>query len=278
MVSLDLIACLKAVAMGIMEGLTEFIPISSSGHLVILSKFMHIPDDDFSKTFEVAIQLGAILAVVWNFRADLKDRCINLIKNKDPQERKLFLGIIIAFIPAALVGFLFHKKIEGLLGSTYAVAIAQIVGAFIILGAEKINKTFTQKTTSLDDVTWKQALGVGVAQIASLWPGMSRSGMTIMGGLLCKLDRQTATKFSFYLSIPIMTAATFFVVIKHRSVLTTSDHLIELFLGFVTSFIVGLAVVRFLLDYIKKHSFAPFAYYRIILGITIIVLTYFNVL
>ena len=276
--TIELIAYGKAILMGVMEGLTEFIPVSSSGHLVILSKFMHMPDDEFSKAFTVAIQLGAILAIVWNFRVDLKQRAVNLIKYRSSVEQKLFLGLVIAFIPAAVFGLLFNKQIEQLLGSIYAVAIAQIVGAVIILGAEKINTTFKNKIETLDAVSWKQPLGVGVAQILSLWPGMSRSGMTIMGGLLCKLNREIATKFSFYLSIPIMFAATGFMLIKHKDVLNTSGHLIELFLGFITSFIIGLVVVKFLLNYIKTHSFAVFAYYRIFLGIGLLLLSYFNVI
>ena len=188
------------------------------------------------------------------------------------------MGLVIAFIPAAVFGLLVNKQIEQLLGSIYAVAIAQIVGAVIILGAEKINTTFKNKIETLDAVSWKQPLGVGVAQILSLWPGMSRSGMTIMGGLLCKLNREIATKFSFYLSIPIMFAATGFMLIKHKDVLNTSGHLIELFLGFITSFIIGLVVVKFLLNYIKTHSFAVFAYYRIFLGIGLLLLSYFNVI
>lgn len=276
--TIELIAYGKAILMGVMEGLTEFIPVSSSGHLVILSKFMHMPDDEFSKAFTVAIQLGAIFAIVWNFRVDLKQRSVNLIKYKSSVEQKLFLGLVIAFIPAAVFGLLFNKQIEQLLGSIYAVAIAQIVGAVIILGAEKINTTFKNKIETLDAVSWKQPLGIGVVQILSLWPGMSRSGMTIMGGLLFKLNREIATKFSFYLSIPIMFAATGFMLIKHKDVLNTSGHLIELFLGFITSFIIGLVVVKFLLNYIKTHSFAVFAYYRIFLGIGLLLLSYFNVI
>lgn len=272
---LDVILFLKSAALGMLQGVTEFLPVSSTGHMIIAGKLLQF-DGTFAKTFEIFIQLGATSALIWHFRHDLWNRICN--REAFNANRKFFLCIIIAFLPAALIGFLFHKKIDILLDSALAVGIAQILGACLILFAERISSRFINKTTSLNTVSSRQALAVGLWQIASLWPGMSRSGSTIMGGLLAKVDRPTATQFSFYLSIPISFASSFFMLIKHHDAFNSLQNNLLLLVGFVCAFVVGLSVVRFIMNYVRHHSFNIFAYYRFILGGVILLLVWRHVI
>lgn len=268
---MDIILLLKGVILGIIQGITEFIPVSSTGHMVIAGKFLNLKGE-FVKAFDVFIQLGATCALIWYFKKDLWKRSLGLFTQST--DRKFILYLFIAFLPVAIVGLLFHHKIETLLDSALAVGIAQILGGCLILFAEKKAQIFKNTTSSLNQISFKQALAVGLWQIASLWPGFSRSGSTIMGGLLSKIDRPTATTFSFYLSIPISFASSFFMIAKHREAFLSTDHLMLLILGFFSAFFVGLMVVKWVMNYVKSHSFVPFAYYRFALGILIIILVF----
>lgn len=258
---LDVILILKAVALGVLQGITEFLPVSSTGHMIIFGKLLNF-ENEFAKTFDVFIQLGATSALILYFRKDLWHRIVNIKANL-----KFFFFLLIAFLPVAVMGLLFHKNIELLFDSIFAVGIAQILGACLILYAEFMNSKYPRQTTSLNVVSLKQATQIGLWQTLALWPGMSRSGSTIMGGMLSGLNRITATQFSFYLSIPVSLSSSFFILMKHRdSVMHSSQNILLLCVGFLTAFIVGFGVVRFVMNFIRKHSFVIFAYYRLILG------------
>lgn len=284
----DFILFFKAIILGIIQGVTEFLPVSSTGHMIIVGKLFEF-EGSFAQTFEVFIQLGATCALLWYFKKDLSERLSNffkcfrtksgssitLTKNKDV---KFFIYLFIAFLPAAIVGLLLHKKIEILLGSALAVGVAQILGACLILFAEHKSVQYSVKTKQLDSISWKQSLSVGLWQILSLWPGLSRSGSTIMGGMLSKIDRPTATQFSFYLSIPVSFCSSFFMLAKHHDNFNSIQNILLLTVGFLFAFIVGLAVVRFIMLFVQTHSFRIFAYYRFILGGLILVLVYRNII
>jgi len=266
---LDSIVFLKAVALGVLQGLTEFLPVSSTGHMVIFGKLLNF-DTDIAKVFDVFIQLGATLALIVYFRKDLLSRIINFKKNL-----RFFIFLLLAFIPVAVVGLLLHKRIDVLLDSILVVGVAQILGACLILYAERANTKHTNSTQSINAMSVRQAVAVGLWQIISLWPGMSRSGSTIMGGMLSGLNRTTATQFSFYLSIPVSFASSFFILIKNHERVNSPSNIALLFVGFIAAFIVGLAVIHFIMNYIRKNSFVVFAYYRFILGGVILYLTLF---
>ncbi len=272
---MEIILFLKCAILGIIQGITEFIPVSSTGHMVVIGKFLELKGD-FVTTFNVFIQLGATCALIWYFRKDLWRRSIGVFQHS--KDRRFSWYLFAAFLPVAIVGLLFHNRIELLLDSALAVGVAQILGGGLILFAEKKATNIPNKTSHIDSISFKQALSIGLWQILSLWPGMSRSGSTIMGGLLSKLNRETATKFSFYLSIPISFASSFFMIAKHRQTFFDAQNLSYLLVGFLTAFIVGLIVVRFIMNYVRSHSFIPFAYYRFALGILIIILVYRNIL
>lgn len=257
---MDLSLLLKALIMGIVEGLTEFLPISSTGHLIVAGKLLRFPED-IEATFEIFIQLGAILAVVVFFARDL----IDLLKRAahESSARRLLLNVGIAFIPAAVVGLLLSRFIKDALFNPTTVALALIVGGVIMLIVESRPQQPT--TTTLEGTTARQALVVGVAQIAALWPGFSRSASTIIGGLLAGMDRPTALRFSFYLSIPTMTAATVFDFVRSLDEIQASV-LPAFAVGLITSFIVALIVIKFFLGYVARHDLKPFAWYRIGVG------------
>ena len=263
---MDLIILLKAFILGIVEGATEFLPISSTGHLIIAGDLLNF-NDDKGKIFEVVIQLGAILAVCWAFRQRLFDAAGSLA-NKSTQ--CFVQNLLIAFLPAAILGFLFHSKIEHYLFSPITVAIALIIGGLAILLIEKTN--LTSNTSSIENISIKQAWQIGIAQSLALFPGVSRSGATILGGMVFGLNRQVATEFSFFLAIPIMFGATALDLFKGWKLLAASD--IPMFIvGFITAFISALVVIKFLLRYVATHDFRAFAWYRIVFGV--IVLVYF---
>ncbi len=264
---MDLLLLFKALILGLVEGVTEFLPISSTGHLIIAGDLLNF-NDEKGKVFEIVIQFGAILAVCWEFRAKLMDTASHLSSNTT--SRGLVLNLLIAFLPAAIVGLLFIHQIKQYLFSPISVAIALIVGGFAILLVEKSTPKIT--TQNIDAVSPIQALKIGLAQTLSLIPGVSRAGATILGGMLSGLNRQTATEFSFFLAIPIMFAATAYDLFKNWALLVSTD--VPMFVvGFITAFISAIFVIKLLLRYVANHDFLAFAYYRIVFGI--LVLLYF---
>src|SRR5450830_1074682 len=264
---MDIILLLKAFILGLVDGATEFLPISSTGHLIIVGDLLHF-NDDKGKVFEIVIQLAAILAVCWEFRLKLVDTALHITNQNTAQ--RFIINLFIAFLPAAVLGLAFHSAIKQYLFSPITVAIALIVGGFAILWVERL--PLKTSTTHIDDMTPQQALQVGFAQSLALFPGVSRAGATILGGMLFGLDRQTATGFSFFLAIPIMFAATVLDVYKSWKFLFWDDA--GMFaVGFVTAFLSALVAIRFLLRFVATHNFKAFAWYRIVFGA--IVLLYF---
>lgn len=265
---MDTILLLKAAILGIVEGLTEFLPVSSTGHLIIAGDLLDFTGQR-AKVFEIAIQLAAILAVVWEYRGKIAEVLFGL--SAQPGAQRFALNVIIAFLPSAVLGLLFAEYIKVYLFNPLTVATAFIVGGVLILLVERRNHRV--RVFSVDDMTWKDALKVGFAQSLAMIPGTSRSGATIIGGLFFGLERRTATEFSFFLAIPTMFAATFYDVYKHRDVLSLDD--VPLFLvGAVTSFVSASLAVRGLLRYISRHDFTAFAWYRIAFGILVLVTAY----
>jgi undecaprenyl-diphosphatase len=263
---------LKAALMGLVEGATEFIPVSSTGHLILAADWLGFDRWHGAETFEVFIQLGAILAVVWMYRTKI----VGVIASapRDEKSRRLILNLVIAFLPAAIVGFLAHDFIKERLFNPLTVSIALVVGGFVILAIEAWHRRVV--TANVDDVRPREALGVGLAQLLSLIPGTSRSGATIMGGVALGLSRVAATEFSFFLAIPVMFAATIYDLWKARHGLSGADFPVFA-VGFVVSFVSALVVIRWLLRFVAHHSFRGFAFYRIIFG-AILLVVYWNTL
>jgi len=260
---MELHALWNALILGIVEGLTEFLPISSTGHLIIASAWLGL-DDEKSKVFEIVIQLGAILAVCWEFRVRIARAFSGL--GADAVQQRFAANLVVAFLPAALVGLAFQSLIKKYLFNPTSVAVALVVGALVIFAVERwYRRKESARVMSMYDMTWKDALAVGVAQCFSLIPGTSRSGATIMGGMLRGLSRQVATEFSFFLAIPIMFAATGYELVKYRALLSRAD-LAPFAVGFVVSFIAALFAVKGLIRYVAHHDFRAFAWYRIALG------------
>jgi undecaprenyl-diphosphatase len=256
----------KAALLGLVEGVTEFIPVSSTGHLILASRWLG-ETGDTSKTFDIFIQLGAILAVVWLYRARLARVVVDA--RTRPESRRFILNLLIAFLPAALVGFLAHDWIKARLFSPIVVATALVIGGLLILLIERLHPR--QRVALVDDVAPTTALGIGLAQVLSLIPGTSRSGATIMGGYALGLSRRAATEFSFFLSIPVMFAATLFDLVKSRGALSAADAP-AFGVGFAVAFVSALIVVKAFLGYVSHHSFAAFAWYRIALGAFLLLL------
>lgn len=264
---MDILLLVKAFILGLVEGATEFLPISSTGHLIIVGDLLNF-NDDKGKVFEIVIQLAAIFAVCWEYRTKLIDTALHITSQSKAQQ--FVLNLFLAFLPAAILGLAFHSAIKHYLFSPITVAFALIVGGFAILFIEKLQ--LQTPTTSIDDLKPLQAIKVGFAQSLALFPGVSRAGATILGGMLFGLNRKTATEFSFFLAIPIMFAATILDVYKSRDILSLAD--INLFAaGFATAFLSALVAIRFLLRFVATHDFKVFAWYRIIFGT--IVLLYF---
>ena len=264
---MDIWMLFKAAILGLLEGATEFLPISSTGHLIIAQDLLHY-DSDAAKVFTIAIQLGAILAICWHYRDKIFSVVKGLPSNSDAQ--RFAANLMIAFIPAMVFGLLFHKLIKEYLFSPLTVAGALIVGGFVILLVERFKPA--PRIHSVDDMRWGDAIKIGLAQSVALFPGTSRSGATIMGGMIFGLSRTAATEFSFFLAIPTMTAAVAYDLYKNAGHLHTED-MGMIAVGFVMAFISGLAAVRFLLRYVSSHSFVGFAWYRIVFGS--LVLMYF---
>ena len=262
---MDFILLLKAFILGIVEGLTEFIPVSSTGHLIIVGDLLSF-NDEVGKVFEIVIQLGAILAVCWEFRTKIAQVAGGL--THDTRAQRFVFNLFIAFLPAAILGLLFIKAIKAHLFNPFSVAIAFIVGALIIFVVE--SKPRAVRVATVDDITWPDALKVGFAQCFSLIPGTSRSGATIIGGMLFGLSRKAATEFSFFLAIPIMFTATFYDLFKHWNLLHANDFA-TFAVGFVTAFVSAFIAVRALLKYITHHNFVVFAWYRLIFGVLLLI-------
>lgn len=257
---MDNITICTALFLGVIEGLTEFFPISSTGHLILASEILSISGEK-AKLFEVVIQLGAILAVIWIYRE--KILALFSIPFKYNYKNHLGINILVAFFPAALVGLVMHKTIKKYLFGSYPVAVALVIGGFIMLLIEK--RTHKKLIETMDNITLRAAFGVGLFQIFALFPGVSRAAATIMGGLLIGMDRKVSTEFSFFLAIPTIFAATVFDLASHANVLSISDLKI-ISIGFIASFFSALLVIRWFINFVSNHNFKPFAYYRIIFG------------
>ncbi|MFN4148314.1 MAG: undecaprenyl-diphosphate phosphatase [Rhodocyclaceae bacterium] len=261
---MDFYPLFQALVLGIVEGLTEFLPISSTGHLILAGDLLGF-NDERGKLFEIVIQSGAILAVVWEYRRRFGRVLAGL--PGDPVARRFVINLAIAFLPLAVLGLMFGKMIKATLFAPIPVALAFIVGAFIILWAEKRHHTIT--IHSVDEIGPWDALKLGLAQACALIPGTSRSGATIIGGLFFGLSRQAATEFSFFLAVPTLGAATIYQLYKERHLLIWDDLGLWV-VGFVASFVSAFSCVRWLLRYISHHDFTIFAWYRIAFGVVVI--------
>ncbi|MGH7515291.1 MAG: undecaprenyl-diphosphate phosphatase [Gemmatimonadales bacterium] len=255
---------IKAALLGLVEGVTEFIPVSSTGHLILVSHWLG-ENGDAAKTFDIFIQLGAILAIVWLYRERLVHALV--AARRDEPSRRLLLNLLIAFLPAALVGFLAHDWIKQRLFTPLVVAVALVVGGILILVIERLRPV--ERVAEVGALRPPTALGIGLAQVLSLIPGTSRSGATIIGGYALGLSRRAATEFSFFLSIPVMFAATLYDLLKSRGALSAADAP-AFAAGFVTAFVSALVVVKAFLGYVSGHSFKVFAWYRIALGLLLL--------
>ncbi|MFO0762778.1 MAG: undecaprenyl-diphosphate phosphatase [Byssovorax sp.] len=256
----------SALLLGLIEGLTEFLPVSSTGHLILLGNQLG-HDDDAAKTLEVVVQLGAVLAVVVYFRARL-GKLLRGILDGSAEERRLGAAVTLAFVPAAVAGLLFHKKIEDLLFAPMPVAAALIAGGVVMVAIELARKNKQDRgDEGLEKVTVRRALSIGLAQCLSLWPGTSRSMTTIVGGQLSGLSTPTAADFSFLLAVPTLGAATLYKLLKSgRGVLAMDGGLVALLVGTGVSFVVALLVIAAFLRFLKRFGLLPFGVYRIVLG------------
>ena len=250
---------LHAIIIGIVEGITEFLPISSTGHMIITESILGMNIDDFTKTFTVSIQLGAILSV------------IVLYWKRFFQTVDFYFKLLVAFLPAAILGFLLDKYIDAMLGSVLTVAITMFLGGIVLLFVDKwFNKPIRDQ-----EITYSKALKIGFFQCISMIPGVSRSAATIVGGMTQKLTRTTAAEFSFFLAVPTMFAATVFKLFKLYSAnhqIFTSDTIHLLIIGNIVAFVVAMLAIKLFISYLTKHGFKVFGYYRIIVGLTLIIL------
>lgn len=272
----ELIEILKAILFGIVEGITEWLPISSTGHMILLDEFINLNvSEEFYKLFEVVIQLGAILAVVIVYFKTIFPWGFGKTKEDTKNTLNLWGKIIVACLPAAVIGILFDDWLDEHLYNSVVVSLALIIYGIIFIVIESKN-VGTHSTKKLNDITYKQALGVGGFQLLSLIPGTSRSGSTIIGGLLLGLERSVAAEFTFFLAIPVMFGASLLKLLKYIlnvGFVFQAAELILLGIGCLVAFIVSILIIKFLMSYIRKHDFKVFGYYRIVLGI--IVLLYF---
>lgn len=266
---MDFILLLKAAILGVVEGATEFLPISSTGHLILAGDLLNFMTHEKRNVFDIAIQLGAILAVVWEYRTRFVSTFAGI--GRDPIANRLIINLAIAFMPLAILGLAFGDTIKTYLFKPIPVATAFIVGAFIILWAEKRQHTVT--IDSVDDIRPLDALKLGFAQAVALIPGMSRSGSTIIGGLFFGLSRKAAAEFSFFLAVPTLGAASVYSMYKDRALLNTEDIGIWL-TGFIFAFFSAMIAVRALIRYVSHHDFTIFAWYRIAFGFIVIATAY----
>ncbi|OCW25429.1 undecaprenyl-diphosphate phosphatase [Pseudomonas aylmerensis] len=261
---MDLWTAAQALILGVVEGLTEFLPISSTGHQIIVADLLDFGGER-AMAFNIIIQLGAILAVVWEFRRKILDVVTGLPTQRNAQ--RFTINLLIAFLPAVVLGVIFADLIHHYLFNPITVATALVVGGIIMLWAER--RQHEVHAESVDEITWKDALKVGCAQCLAMIPGTSRSGSTIIGGLLFGLSRKTATEFSFFLAMPTMVGAAVYSGYKYRDLFQPAD-LPVFAIGFVTSFIFAMIAVKGLLKFIASHSYAAFAWYRIAFGLLIL--------
>jgi len=274
---MDIILALKTLIMGVVEGLTEFLPISSTGHLILTEHLLGFQGmEEKMKVFEIVIQAGAIFAVCWEYRARIIAVLTGLFS--DRKQQRFAMNVVIAFLPAAVLGVLFIKVIKSVLFAPVPVALAFIIGAFVILWVEKREKANPgmARIQNIDDVTPVDALKIGLAQSFGLIPGTSRSGATIMGAMIFGLSRKVATEFSFFLAIPTLLGATVYSLYKERALLSAAD--LPLFsVGTVAAFISAFLCVRWLLRYISSHTFTAFAWYRIAFGLVVLATGYLGI-
>ncbi|WP_434563402.1 undecaprenyl-diphosphate phosphatase [Pseudomonas sp. Z5-35] len=261
---MDLWTAFSALILGVVEGLTEFLPISSTGHQIVVADLLEFGGER-SMAFNIIIQLGAILAVVWEFRRKIFEVVLGL--PTQPSARRFTVNLLIAFFPAVILGVLLADWIHHYLFNPITVAAALVLGGFVMLWAEKRQHRVHAET--VDDMTWKDALKVGLAQCIAMVPGTSRSGATIIGGLLFGLSRKTATEFSFFLAMPTMVGAAVYSGYKYRELFVPADFPVFA-IGFVTAFIFAMIAVKGLLRFIASHSYAVFAWYRIAFGLLIL--------
>lgn len=262
---MDIEILIKSFILGIVEGLTEFLPISSTGHLILAGDLLDF-NDDKGKLFTIVIQVGAILAIWWEYRGKIASVLAGL--TSDRQAQKFVLNLAVAFVPLASLGLLFGKHIKALLFKPLPVALAFIVGAFVIIWAEK--REHKIRVHSVDDLSMLDAFKLGIAQAFALIPGTSRSGSTIIGGLLFGLSRKAATEFSFFLAIPTLVIASLYDLYKHRDLLHVESDVASFAVGLIAAFISALFAVKGLLRYISHHDFIIFAWYRIAFGLIVI--------
>ncbi|MBH2035976.1 MAG: undecaprenyl-diphosphate phosphatase [Pseudomonadales bacterium] len=269
---MDYWTAVQALILGIVEGLTEFLPISSTGHQIIVADLLGFGGDR-AMAFNIIIQLGAILAVVWEYRRQILDVVVGLPKQAEAQ--RFTVNLLIAFFPAVILGVAFADVIHAYLFNPITVAVALVVGGVIMLWAER--RVHLVAVETVDQMTWKDALKVGCAQCLAMIPGTSRSGATIIGGLLFGLSRKAATEFSFFLAMPTMVGAAVYSGYKYRE-LFQPDDLPVFAIGFVTSFIFAMIAVRALLKFIANHSYVTFAWYRILFGLLILATWQFSLI
>ena len=265
-----------ATILGIVEGATEFLPISSTGHLIVAASLLGA-HDEVGKVFEIAIQIGAILAVVWAYRERFFSALANVTHRGNGQ--RFFINLFIAFLPVAVLGLLFNKAIKAVLFNAYGVAAASIIGALVILWVERDSprelRESRVRVRDVDSMSAFDALKIGFAQCFGLFPGMSRSGSTLIGAMLFGLSRRTATEFSFFLGVPTLVAASLYSLYKERALLSAAD-IPAFVVGTVVSFIVALLVIKWLINFIANHSLKSFAWYRIAFGIAILTAGHFG--
>jgi undecaprenyl-diphosphatase len=259
---------LVALVLGIVEGLTEFLPISSTGHLIVAGSLLGYTGEQ-AKVFEIVIQAGAILAVCWEYRSRLAAVVGGL--GRERRAQRFVLNLLIAFLPAAVLGLLFNRAIKAVLFAPVPVAIAFVAGGLVILWVERRQRTRANRPRidDVDDLRWPDALKIGLAQAFALVPGTSRSGATIIGGMLFGLSRRAATEFSFFLAIPTLLAACVYEGVKNRALLSAQD-LAPFGVGFAAAFFSAFLCVRWLLRYVSHHDFVPFAWYRMAFGALIL--------
>jgi len=261
---MDIQLLFTATILGIIEGLTEFLPVSSTGHLIIIGDLLGYTDDT-SKVFKIVIQFAAILAVCWDYRERLIKVASGL--RSEPASQRFVGMLFVAFLPAAVLGLMFHSTIKSLLFNPLTVATALVVGGFIILYVEK--RAYHPRVETVEAMSWGDALKVGFAQALAMIPGTSRSGSTIMGGLIFGLSRKTAAEFSFFLAIPTMFAATVYDLYKNWSLLRLED--VPVFaVGSIASFIAAMWAVKSFIRFISNHTFIAFAWYRIVFGLIVL--------
>jgi len=266
---MDILLLLKAALLGVVEGATEFLPISSTGHLILAGDLLNFMNHEKRNVFDIAIQLGAILAVVWEYRRRFVSTFAGI--GHDPIANRLIINLAIAFLPLAILGLTFGDTIKTHLFKPVPVALAFIIGGFIILWAEKRTHTVTIET--VDDIRPIDALKLGLAQAVALIPGMSRSGSTIIGGLFFGLSRKAAAEFSFFLAVPTLGIASIYSMYKDRALLSMDD-MGAWAMGFIFSFISAMIAVRALIRYVSNHDFTIFAWYRLVFGLIVLLTAY----